>query len=655
MMNKENAPQNKKISDFNTISFDIFDTLVHRLTYAPTDVFDAVRSALMSSELALFQPELIDNFPHLRRLSEQQARERRVKEFGGDAEITFDEIYDELAKLHPIDHATRTLLQNTELDLERLFLYQSKDGFAKYSEAIAKGKQVLFISDMYLPQDFLIEVLQKLGFQAANSETVFVSGDHRCNKHGGKLYQLVQKKLNLNFASWLHFGDNIHADVQAAQKVGLSSEHATWSKINNVPRQSMKIADVLPESIVEGVKLPQYRAIYQPENDYQKIGYEVFGSLMLGFYIWLSRKLQESQPDKILFFARDAYLIEKIHQAIQPNSPYPSEYVYLSRKSVYPLSLVDFPLQRLHFLIGGKSRRSLKMICDSYNINVHHYAVAMNQYGLTPDSVITPENYGSFFHFFSTCFKEMTEQSGRFRDEFAPYFTDMIQDCKKIAVIDIGWSGNIQAAVSRIIMPYTENVKLSGYYLGLFPEAGLNIRENCTMAGYFHHLNDRPEYNQLISTGGAELLEFVLTSPDGSTIAYEKDDMGKIVPVFEQKDKNEQDYEYKALEVQKGVLAFVKNYAFLLTHFPLEALDSLKWADPFCELVRNPTREQIALLADLTHSDTGSNANREVLAEKMSWFDIIFRTKKYRKSYEKAFWKKAFYYRNNRSPWKYRG
>ncbi|QMT31171.1 HAD family hydrolase [Alysiella filiformis] len=654
-MNKENTQQNKTINHFNTISFDIFDTLVHRLTYAPTDVFDAVRSALMHTELALLQPELIDNFPHLRRLSEQQARERRVKDFGGDAEITFDEIYDELALLHPIDDATRTLLQNKELDLERLFLYQSQDGFAKYSEAIAQNKQVLFISDMYLPQDFLIDVLQKLGFQAANADTVFVSGDYRCNKHGGKLYQLVQKKLNLSLSSWLHFGDNLHADVQAAQKVGLSSQHATWSKVHNVPRTLPRIADVLPESIVAGIKLPQHRAIYQPENDYQKIGYEIFGTLLFGFYVWLNRKLQAFEPDKILFFARDAYLIEKIHQIIQPNSPYPSEYVYLSRKSVYPLSLVDFPLQRLHFLIGGKSRRSLKNIADAYHIDVHHHALTMNQCGLNPDSIITPENYGAFFQFFSTCFQEINAQSCRLRDEFAPYFTNMIQNHKKIAVIDIGWSGNIQAAVSRIIMPYKQDVELSGFYLGLFPEAGLNIRENCSMAGYFHHLNDRPEYNQLISTGGAELLEFVLTSPDGSTIAYEKDETGKIVPIFEKKDKNEQDYERKALEVQKGVLAFAKDYAFLCQHFPLEALDSLKWADPFCELVRNPTREQIALLADLTHSDTGSNTNREVLAEKMSWFDIVFRTKKYRTSYDKAFWKKAFYYRNNRAPWKYRG
>ena len=158
------------------------------------------------------------------------------------------------------------------------------------------------------------------------------------------------------------------------------------------------------------------------------------------------------------------------------------------------------------------------------------------------------------------------------------------------------------------------------------------------MTGWLSHLDDNPEFTRILQAGGSELLEFVLTSPDGSTLSYQHNEEGKIVPVLEQKNNQEQDYEHKALEVQKGVLAFVRNNAYLLNQFPLQALDSLSWSQPFFDLVDNPTREQIALLADLTHSDVaGDNSSRLVLAEKLPLWDRLLRTKKYKNAYKKYY------------------
>ncbi len=637
------------------VSFDIFDTLVHRYLYAPMDVFDAVRSKLMASETALNHPKLIENFPSLRRDGEYKARLKRAEHFQGNMEITFDEIYDQMAEDYPMPQETRRLLQETELALERLFLYRSGDGYQKYLQAVRENKKILFISDMYLPQDFLISMLNGLGYDAADRETLFVSGDYRCNKHSTELYHLVREKLNLNPQTWMHFGDNMHADVEAANKAGLSGQHAAWSKVNNVPRHTAKVADSLAESVIQAIHLPQYAKLYPMENAYQKIGYDVFGPFLFGFYAWMKRQLVRYQADKVLFFARDAYLVQKIYQLLG-NDMQNTEYVYLSRKSVYPLSLTDFPLDRLHFLIGGRSKRTLKSISANYHLDLQQVHAQMTRYGLAPDTVLTEANYGQFFHFFAACFQEISSKSKEVREEFGSYFTDMVEGKSKVAIIDIGWSGNIQAALSRILPYKNSGIDLKGFYLGLFPSARQNMREGCTMYGWLSHLDDRPHYTEVLQSGGVELLEFVLTSPDGSTLGYRKDEAGKIVPVLEQKNNEEQDYETKALEVQKGVLKFIENNAYLLEEFPLEALDSLSWAKPFCELVTNPSREQIALLADLTHSDAaGDNASRLVLAEKLPLWDRLLRNKKYKNAYKTSFWKKAFYYRNNRHPKKYRG
>ena len=650
----EKEPNN--IKDFDTISFDIFDTLVHRHVYAPVDVFEAVRSTLISSELALLHPYLVENFPYLRRTSEQEAREKYGKEHDGDLEITFDEIYDQLSLKYPMDISTRKFLQNTELKLEKLFLYKSQDGFAKYFEAVSLGKRILFISDMYLPQSFLIDILNNLGFQEASKETVFVSCEHRCSKYSGKLYQLVKEKLGLDKKKWLHFGDNVHADVEAARQTGLSAEQAEWSIVHNVPRNYSEISNALPESIIRGILLPQHRAIYIPENDYQKIGYEVFAPLIFGFYIWMRRKLTNLKADKILFFARDAYLIQKIDERLNLQQETPSEYVYLSRKSVYSLSLTDFPLWRVDFLVGSRTQRKLSTVCANYNVDLSKFSTQMAQFGLSPDSLIGEHNHVSATQFLSTCFQEIMLQSMKHREEFAPYFTDMLEGCKKVAIIDIGWAGNIQAALSRILWKDRNDIELSGFYLGLHEHSARNRSSRSKMSGWFCDTGYHPENSEAIAQGGAELLEFLLTSPDGSTLGYKKDEQGRIQPVLEEKNTQEKNYERISLEVQKGVLSFIDDYAFLLKEFPLVSLDSLKWSEPFFELVRNPSREQILLLADLTHSDgAGNNQSRLSLAPKLPLFDRLFRTPKYKQAYAESYWKKAFYYRNNRSPKKYRG
>lgn len=641
---------------YDTVSFDIFDTLVHRYTYAPMDVFDAVRSKLMCSQTALLHPQLIANFPQLRRNGEQAARERRIAAFGGDAEINFDEIYDEMQQRCPFDAETRKLLQQTELDLEKLFLYRSNGGFERYSAALSAGKQILFISDMYLPQSFLIEMLNGLGYAAANEHTLFVSADHRCNKHSGGLYRLVQEKLRLNPKKWLHFGDNMHADIESARKAGLSSQHADWSSVRNVPRHSPNIADALPQSIIEGLSLPQHQAVYTPENAYQEQGYRIFAPLVFGFYVWLLKNLQTYQADKILFFARDAYLIQQIHELLEPDFPIPHEYVYVSRKSIYPMSLTDFPLHRMDFLVGSRLARPLSSICRNYNINLEQHSVTLAKFGLTPETPITPQNHHLATQFMATCFEDLMNGSISNRNRFGGYFTRMLENCRKVAVVDIGWAGSIQSALARVAAEQSPETELSGFYLGLFPHASRNIRNKCAMTGYLVNLNQHAENQEVLTKGGIELLEFLLTSPEGSTVGYQQDAQGSINPVLEKKNSEEQDYEYKATEVQKGVLAFMQDYAFLLKTFPLDALNSLKWMEPFRELVLNPSREQIRLFADLTHSDgAGDNQSRMALAEKMPLFDRLLRTKKYKRAYESAFWKKAFYYRNNRSPKKYRG
>ena len=68
-------------------------------------------------------------------------------------------------------------------------------GMASYQAAVAKGKRIIVVSDMYLPSRFLHNVLLKNGF---SPERVFVSGELGVSKgRDGGAFRAIASKLGI--------------------------------------------------------------------------------------------------------------------------------------------------------------------------------------------------------------------------------------------------------------------------------------------------------------------------------------------------------------------------------------------------------------------------------------------------------------------------
>ena len=643
--------QTNTVDKKQIVSFDIFDTLLHRLVSAPVDVFDAVRANLMIHKVSVFYPKLIENFSSLRRKAEFNARAKRIEAFGGEGEVTFDEIYDELNSLCPHELWVRELLQETELKLERKLFYRSESGYRIYYDAISSGCVVIFISDMYLSSAFLIETLNELGYHAANKSTVFVSNEFRCSKHSGALYRKINDLCKFSLANWLHYGDNEHSDVAMAKQFGISAQLAHWARVSNIPRNTQKIADAIPQSIIDGMTLPQHKSIFQTQDEFERLGYEVFGPFMFGFYVWLHRQFQSFMPDKVLFFARDAQLLQKIHALVSSRYTrfgYPHDYVYISRASTYPLSFSEFSFERIWHMLSGKTPKSMKDVCHQLGIDSGILINKFAEFGLTDLTILNTDELKKKAHdVISTEFLSLSQSSAKQYQEYHEYFTNFVSDSSKIAIVDIGWHGNIQVGFNKCILDEKTNTQVKGFYIGLLPGASLNLNEDTQMSGWSVNIDNQPTHCELLYQGGVEILEFVLSANHGSTLGYKKQQNGQIKPILEEKTHSELDYEQKAFRVQRGILKFIENYCFLMDSFPLDALDSLQWSKPFFDLVESPSMKYADLLGDLTHADSiGENSNRIYLAKRLSFYHRVFKTKRYRTEKKKSFWKKAFLLRN---------
>ena len=79
------------------VSFDVFDTLIHRVAFRPVHVFDLLAKRLQATDLGLHWPDLLTQLPMLREVSEREARQRYFERYG-TYEITLNEVYDLLGE-----------------------------------------------------------------------------------------------------------------------------------------------------------------------------------------------------------------------------------------------------------------------------------------------------------------------------------------------------------------------------------------------------------------------------------------------------------------------------------------------------------------------------------------------------------------------------
>ena len=169
-----------RIAEAPCVSFDVFDTLLKRAVPRPHDVF------------------------------------RRMGEEMGDAvqeEITLADIY---ARLPESEQA----LARMELATERAVSRPNAWLAPVLRACAARHARILAVSDMYLPQSFVAELLARAGIQV---ERLFVSSAYGRQKGTGNLFRLVLRTEGLAPGDVVHIGDALRADYFGARKAGIRS------------------------------------------------------------------------------------------------------------------------------------------------------------------------------------------------------------------------------------------------------------------------------------------------------------------------------------------------------------------------------------------------------------------------------------------------
>lgn len=635
-----------RLPKFKIVSFDIFDTLIHRTMHRPTDVFDAIAARLQHSDFGLMNPEIVSSYAHKRVAAETEARARLMNSHR-TPEVRLTEIYDVLAELLSLSPEQQEYLVQQELELEERFCHPNPVMQALFLMAGQDGRQVVLCSDMYLPPQFIEKLLVKCNY--AKPYILLVSGEQRKSKHEGTMYHEVLKHFSVQPHEVIHFGDNEHADVKIARKIGIKSELFNYLHNRIEPQLRAPLQKPVQDGHVWSLMIGSIRRqLMEKEYDFWgDIGLQVFGPLILGKILWMTQLARRNRIERMLFFARDAYLLHEVFKRY-PELLGPTvelKYCYFSRTALLLPSFVDLPIDRVWHLFSGRSTRTVGYHLNKLGINPHLFAEQIKQAGYRSTEEMVPNGDIRMFGLLNSLWHNILLEAKRKRPLPLRYVAELAEGATRLGIVDIGWTGNMQGGFSRLLQLIRTDFQINGFYLGTFDLLIQNHLPRNVFHGYLvNESHPRERYDSLVN-GGVELLEFALMAPHGTTLGY-REQANHIIPVLEE-NKEDQTIQLLSQHVQAGASDFIDAVLPQILEMGIDSFISQRWTDPFFRLVNNPSLEEANMLGELTHSDTASDTSKRLfIAEKLPDNMVRKRGKEYHEARQLAYWKKAFDLRN---------
>lgn len=519
----------EKVKRYRYVSFDIFDTLVLRNVSCPEDVFSIV-------EYRMQKKYKNNDFRKIRIAAESQARHNI------DGEITLDDIY-----LHiPYKDEQITAFKKCEIDTEITVCTANAEMMPLLRKLDEEGISYYLISDMYLPEEIINEILDVCGIK--RYKKLFLSSAYGERKRTSRLYKQYMVEVGIQDGQGLHIGDDLKADVIAAKVAGLSSY---YYRKKSIKKYHTACAEDIFLNVSKNMIINYLRN--ESSDFFFQLGYSYYGPLLFSFVVWIEKKLKENQIQTALYLARDGYIIKRAYDYLFTNSC-ESKYFYVSKKSIFAHRLEnDYSIDNVLKNIDYKEQMTVEQLLHSINYEGDYLR---NKDGIINRKIL---NNCADRGWLENILKIKREEFDNESKVFSLYTKQF--DDSRCAVIDVGWNGTIQHQIDRVM-----HQKTLGLYLGLNKD---RIRSVDAESYFLDDSSTDNERKKIRLSRG--ILEVFFSSDHGTTLTYKVDKKGNVNPVLDQKFHAAS---YKGEKnilntMQAGALQFVKDYSTILLSLDL--------------------------------------------------------------------------------------
>ena len=543
----------EKLSQYDVVSFDIFDTLIFRPFSEPTDLFYFIGEKINYMD-----------FKSVRIEAEMTARHRKY-EAAGTYEVTLVDIWKVLEEMTGIS-AEKGIQIEEELELQ--FCYANPFMKKVYDILREQGKKIIIVSDMYLSAQCLAKILEKNGF--IGYEKLYVSCEYDKNKGTGQLFQLVHDELQLQGQKVIHIGDNENSDVQKPQKYGFDSYY--YPNVNKWSRK-YRAYDMSP--IIGGayrgiVNNHLYCGKHKHSMEYE-YGYTYGGLFVVGYCNYIHEYCKNNKIDKVLFLSRDGDILYQVYTRLYPQEK--AQYVYWSRKVSTKLMACADRYDYIRRFLQHKTNQGVTIRKAFESMEVID-SIDFSHLPFDLDMEITSSNLHALEQFVLENWNNILAVYEQEHAAAKQYYGEVLAGCKKAVAVDIGWAGSGAFAINHL----ANNVwGLSCEIIGLVagtntihndaPDASETFLQSGKMASYMYsmsHNRDLMKKHNLHRDYNI-FWELLLSSPKPQFVGFDLDEKTDEVKLrFGKTDANPDGIR----QVQAGILDFAKEYVECFGHIP---------------------------------------------------------------------------------------
>lgn len=580
----------KGMLDYDLISFDIFDTLILRALDQPKDVF-----TLVGDRLGCI------GFYEIRSSAEKTARDRKFLA-EGNREVTIYEIYQCVSEQTGIDIELGIA---TELAVEKELCFANPYMKRVFDILQSKGKRIVATSDMYIPAPIMKDLLSNCGYNGFDD--IFISCEYKGNKMNGHLFHVLKQKYGKNIKI-VHVGDNLKADIQRGSQAGIDTRYyKRCSELGTAYRE--RGMSHLIRSTYNGII---HTTLYNGTNQYTpayEYGFIYGGIFILGYTRWIHQQAKRQGVDKVLFLARDGFIYKKVYDMMFNDIP--SEYVYWSRipslKYGFMYSFDDF----LNRMVDQKVTLNITIAAVLDIIGCSSLCKLLPNFGLDKDELVHTGNSAQIKKFFRANTNKIAEEASKSERFAKEYYSSLVQNSKSVALVDIGWRGDNQIMLKRLLQekwgnPCEVHCYMAGSILGERNSVALAKEDiNCYLFSSFYNRDNFDVFTRNIGANMA-IFELFSQAPHPSFNGFGNDGSMKFnyaevenYPIIQQILDGELDF------CKRYISAF-KNFDYLLNISGYDAFI------PFRGLIRNYSFAKLAV-GDLRFQQTvGTATDSEV-------------------------------------------
>ena len=586
------------------VSFDVFDTVITRNVYRPQDLFSRVPAELAAAG----QGELLARLPCGYRGARLAAETAARGALAGCEEVTLPGILEELARQHGLPAGAAQALAASEIRLE----LASVSGIRSTADLIAQlrrqGVRIAFISDMYLPEQVIREMLLQVGVLSPG-DRLYVSGSLGKKKSTGSLFRLVLDDLQLRGSEILHLGDYLWSDVLVPRyRHGIAAVHFRSAGQNAYERAWGEGCSCLLCSSLAGAGRAA-RLMLPPKGGpagsvLAEIGCNLLGPLLAAFVHWTLQQAQQRGVRRLYFLSRDGEILLQVARQLAQRHGYPIElsYLHLSRTAVFPALLAGgCDSARTGWLGEDNVRLTLRIVADRLKLDHGLLGRELERCGVKssgPDACLGTGTVEQILQALAADprLREIVTGAGRKAYlELEGYLGRQgLFDQVPFSLVDLGWHGSMQDALAACFAGRFGASGLSGFYFGLDRRGSAGN----TKSGFLFTPDDPPPFSRYQHMFRV-LMEVLCSAGHGMVSGYRGDGAGGFVPEF--KEMEHPGNVELISEIRDGISVFlqlfhVPDWIDDVLHLRTQALEVLKRQFLF------PSQEQAAALGELRFS-----------------------------------------------------